>query len=40
MKLYAKVKKDGKWTFVRYRSYSRSLTKIECECRICLKEVE
>jgi len=40
MKLYAKVKKDGKWTFVRYRSYSRPHVKIECECRICQKGVE
>jgi len=32
MKLYAKVKINGKWTFVRYMS---GWTLPECECREC-----
>lgn len=40
MKLYAKVKKDGKWTFVRYTSYLPIIDKCHCECRMCQKGVE
>ena len=40
MKLYAKVKKDGKWTFVRYTAFLAIMDKCDCECRECQREVD